>query len=289
VPLLLARVLLGLVYFFPGLHKLRVSGFGWMTAENVTNHMHAKWLEHGTIPSIRIDHAPVLCTLGAIGVVAFELAFVFLAVRSSKTRWVALGLGLAFHAMTEAFFFIRFTSLLACYVVLLDGGLLERIDARFRKKSGSASEERSVRATLVVAAPLVLAVIIQGVRGQTQAWPIACYPTFEHVQGPTIPDLALTFEKTDGSRVVLTGRERRPRDQVAWGHVFRISGAYGDPPNEAALRAHARLVMKGAEIDPAAVLRVHVERVEVPTTPERWTEPPATGTGTPLSVLEPPL
>lgn len=128
VPVALARLLLGLVYFFPGLHKLRVSGMQWISAENVIHHMHAKWLEEGIVPALRIDRAPALCAAGAFFVVAFELSFVFLALASKKTRWVALSAGLLFHLATQVLFFIPFVSLWACYVVLIDGDVLEKVE-----------------------------------------------------------------------------------------------------------------------------------------------------------------
>jgi hypothetical protein len=36
--------------------------------------------------------------------------------------------------------------------------------------------------------------IVQGVRGQTQAWPIACYPTFAAIAGDTLPSTSGTSD-----------------------------------------------------------------------------------------------
>lgn len=285
MPLAFARLLLGLVYLFPGIHKLRVSGLAWASAENVLGHMRAKWLEHGSVPFVRIDHAPLLCTLGAAFVLAFELSFVVLALVSARTRKVALAMGLLFHASTQLFFFIPFVSLWACYVVLLDGALLERGEAWLRARLSAppvahANAEPGSRPSpvgLAVGAVLVLAVVVQGARGMTQAWPFACYPTFSHLQPSTIPDLVVEVLETDGTTVRLTGRESSVRSQGEWGRVFRLSGAYGDVPDESALRDHARRVVLAARIAPASVARVRLLRVEVPTEPSRWGEPPPGG------------
>ena len=284
VPLMTARVLLGLVYFFPGLHKLRVSGFAWTTSANVLGHMHAKWLEHGAVPFVRIDRAPLLCAIGAAFVILFELSFLFLAI-PKRTRLLALVLGLAFHLSTQAFFFITFTSLWACYVVLLDARWLERFERRFHTAREEEAPGGPSRASVVVSAVLVGAVIVQGVRGKTQSWPFACYPTFAHVQGDTIPDLVVELTTADGEKRRLTGRERAPRSQADWGRVWRLSGAYGEPVDVVALRAYAQAVTAGVAVDPAS--RVRVYRVDVPTAPERWSGTP-TG-GVLLSELAAPL
>jgi hypothetical protein len=279
VPLTFARVFLGLVYFFPGLHKVLVSGARWTTAENVVHHMRAKWLEHGALPFLRIDHAPALCAAGAVLVVVFELTFVVLALASPRTRWVALGAGLAFHLSTQVFFFIPFVSLWACYVVLLS-------PARWRPSSeathaADAADTRpdaSVKASAVVGLVIVVAIVVQGLRGQTQAWPFACYPTFAHVQTATIPDVLVEVVMRDETRKRLTGREQHARSQLEWGRVFRISGAYGDVPPAAALRDHARGVVVGAGIEPAEIARTKIYRVDVATAPESWGDAPLGGT-----------
>lgn len=309
-PLVCARVMLGLVYLFPGIHKLRDSGLAWASADNVIAHMHAKWLEHGTLPLVRIDHAPLLVTAGALAAVVFELSFLPLALFSRRTRRVALFAGLAFHASTLLFFFIPFPSLWACYVVLLEGEGLERVERRARRlwsalrvrsvpgggpgqvaavpareeqRALGRSEEvgessrRAPLGALLVSAVVVALACEAGIRGRTQAWPFACYPTFSHVQEPSVPDVVveLVADAPGGSeRYVLTGREERARAQHEWAHVWRIAGAYGDPPSEAALRAHARRVALGAGVTLALVRSTRISRASLPSAPERWTERP---------------
>ena len=273
VPLAFARLFLGLVYFFPGLHKLRVSGARWVTAENVIHHLHAKWLENGALPAIRIDHAPALCAAGAGLVVLFELSFLALALASPRTRWAALALGLAFHLATQVFFFIPFVSLWACYVVLVSR-------ADWNVKAGTTADEpltAGVKTSALVGLVIASAVVAQGLRGQTQAWPFACYPTFAHVQGATIPEALVEVVMRDGATLRLTGRERRARSQSEWGRVFRLSGAYGDAPPAAALREHARAVALDAGVVAAEIARVRILRADVATAPEAWGDAPRGG------------
>lgn len=287
VPLTGARVLLGLVYFFPGYYKLRDSGLAWASSANVTAHMHAKWLEHGRVPFVRIDHAPLLCAVGAALVIAFELSFVILAL-AKRTRVFALAAGLAFHFSTQVFFFITFTSLWACYVVLLEPRWLEAVDRRLRGLAAATTDvipARATRASVVVAAALVACVAVQGIRGVTQAWPFACYPRFSHLQEDAIPEIVVELTTTHGEHVRLTGRERAPRSQAEWGRVFRLSGAYGTAPDPVALRAYAAQVAGDAAIEPTQPVSVY--RVLVPTAPERWSETPSGGVL--LTALSPPL
>lgn len=272
VPLAFARLFLGVVYLFPGIHKLATSGGAWMTASNVIGHMQAKWLQYGTVPALRLDQHPWLCTMGAIFVVAFELSFVLLAIATPRTRLVALAGGVVFHAATLFCFFIPFTALWACYVVLLPARWIDR---------RAADDRVADRAPVVVGAIVAFAAIVQGVRGQTQAWPFACYPTFAHVQPHEIPDLLVEATLRDGTIRRLTGREHAIRSQAGWGHVFRISGAYGETPAAPPLHDHARAVLASASppIPGDAVARVTIRRVMVPTAPARWTETPPEGTG----------
>lgn len=275
VPAAFARALLGAVYLFPGLHKLVASGLAWASPTNLTGHLWAKWLEHGTTASFRIDEHPWLLAAGGVFVLVFELSFGVLALASRTTRAVAIASGLVFHAATQALFFIPFPSLWACYVVLLDP-----------RRGGEDPDDRPPLASSVLVGALLLSlVLVQGVRGHTQAWPFACYPTFEHMQPAHIPDLVVEVVEPDGTTVRLSDRTRRTRSQAAWGHVFRISGAYGDRPDVAALARWGREVALGAglglpqvtlppgqglglPLEPARTLRLY--RVEVDTAPSLW-------------------
>jgi hypothetical protein len=277
VPLAFARALLGVVYFFPGFHKLFVSGTKWTTSENVIGHMQAKWLEHGALPPFRLDHAPMLCAIGAVFVVAFELSFGALAF-VPRTRLFALAGGVVFHLATQIFFFITFTSLWACYVVLVPSKWIDR---------EPSDEQGPPRAAIAVGSILLLLAVVQGARGKTQAWPFACYPTFSHVQPHAIPDILVVARAEDGTTIVRTGRETRVRSQAEWGRVWRIGGEYGDAIDDAQLRIHASEVLSGDRLDPDAPVKLY--RVSVPTAPERWRETPDPSRGVLLTEIPPPL
>ena len=272
LPAALCRSLLGVVYFFPGLHKLLESGWEWAAAPHMVAQMHAKWFQMAELPWLRIDRYPWLCALGGHAVLFFELGFLPLA-SWRKTRALAGAMGLAFHFSTQAFLFIPFVSLWACYVVLVPWERLRRRGAKTPLLAASASTHAALPAKFFGGAVLSLAVV-QGVRGQTQAWPIACYPTFAAIIGNTLPDLLIEAESPSGERVRFTGRERGPRSQAEWGRVFRISGAYGPPPDERALREHAFVCAQRRGIPLAPGVTIRVFRAEYHTAPELWDQRP---------------
>src|SRR6478609_6279882 len=257
LPVALCRAFLGVIYFFPGLHKLLESGWEWAAAPNMLAQMHAKWFELSELPGLRIDRYPWLCALGGHAVLLFELGFLPL-VGWRRTRTLAACLGLGFHWATQVFLFIPFVSLWACYVVLAPWHLLRRNVAAPGARTPRNTRKTGLPAALFGSGVLSLA-ILQGIRGQTQAWPIACYPTFAAIIGDTLPDLLIEAEFPAGQTVRFTGRERVARTQAEWGRVFRISGVYGSPANANDLREHALDAARRAEVSlsPGCTVRVY--------------------------------
>ena len=274
VPLCGARLLLGAVYFFPGLHKLLSAGLAWGSAENVTAILYSKWFQCGRLPALRIDAFPTLLALGGILVLVFELSFWLWALLPA-TRLLALGGGLLFHAATQLFFFIRFPSLWVCYVVLLPW---QRAFARYmwaipgRAPGGGGWPWPSI----VVGAALLLGAGVAGVRGQTQGFPFACYPTFEGQFARSAPDLVVELVQPTGGNMRLTRPRSEPRTQGEWGQVYWLLGAYGGVPSDAQLRQfaarRARAARQQVALAQARSLRFYA--AEYSTEPRNWGKPP---------------
>jgi hypothetical protein len=209
-PLVTARVLLGLIYFFPGFWKIATSGWAWITSDNLRNQLYWKWYEHDWIPALRIDASPALCHLCAFGVVVFELSFLPLS-SWRRTRPFAAVAGVVFHVATQAMMRIGFFALWGTYVVLFDWAWLEE------------REPAGVRRSLGRAWPLgvffIGAVLVQGARGAVQAWPFACYPTFAEIAGTQIPDIVLTTSFADGHTLRLPTASK---SQAAWGTAWML-------------------------------------------------------------------
>ncbi len=275
VPLAAARALLGVVYFFPGLHKLLSGGLDWGAAENVKALLYSKWFQHGQLPAFRLDQLPDwLLTFGGLGVLAFELSFLVLALWP-RTRLIALALGVWFHLSTQAFFFIGFWGLLACYVVLVPW---QRLLERFGRGRSQPPvwDEAWPRASLLVGGLLLLATVVQGLRGQTQAFPFACYPKFERVAPAVAPDLIVELVERDG-RVVRIERDfEQYRSQREWGRIYFLLGAYGAQPSDEQLRHFAieRVTARGEQAALAERAALRVLTADYSTHPSDWGKPP---------------
>ena len=222
-PLVTTRVLLGLVYFFPGFWKITASGWAWIASDNLRNQMYWKWYEHDWMPAIRIDGSPTLCHLCALGVVTFELSFLPLS-SCGRTRPLAALAGFVFHVATQALMRIGFFSLWGTYVVLFDWAWLE-------EREPSAAR-RSLGRTWPLGLLLIGIVFVQGARGAVQAWPFACYPTFQSIVGAEIPDVVLSASFPDGRVLRLP---LPPKSQATWGIAWALTG---HRPSEEAMRAY---------------------------------------------------
>ncbi len=327
VPVWTARVLIGLIFFFPGVHKLLEAGWGWIWSDNLRNQMYFKWLEHRQV-SFRIDHYPLALRGLAFVAVAFELSALWLLPWRRARPVVALA-AFGFHMFTELFMFIRFTVLWPSYVVLLDShdalrGLAAEVYRRklvvrapratlavlrsadpFGRVVYRPSDERaptpwpalllrhplaplsllaarwpsparrpqpSPRLALAVGAILIAANVAFGIAGTTQAWPFACYPTFEWPAGELIPHLTAEAVRADGTTVAL---DMWPRTQKEWGVVWSAIGATHGPFEPSRLRGYWRSSLRARrEAAHAGAVRVRLYRSQSSVVPERWSDPP---------------
>ena len=284
-PLLGVRMLLGAIYFFPGLWKLRASGLAWIFSDNLRNQLYTKWYENDWLPALRVDRAPALLHVAALLVVAFELSFWALALFRC-TRWAAACAGLAFHAAAGALMLMPFVGLWCGYAALVPWA---RIARRFGASGGGASDPTKPAGAphdeartpamwpcALVGAALVVGAIVQGVRGTTQAWPFGCYPTFQWIAGELVADLQVLAVTSDGLRQVPIARdEHGKRSQVEWAILWSVAGA-GRPFDRARLRAYfdvQRTAPGVADaIRDARVIRFF--RAYRSVVPEHWADPP---------------
>lgn len=247
LPLLVFRVLFSAIYFFPGVHKLATSGLAWALSDNLVNQLHWKWMEHGQLPSFRLDQHPNLLRAGGLFTLVFELGFPLL-VGFKKTRWIAALAGFTFHTLSQLIFSIGFMSLWLCYVGFLD---LRPVALRLWKKAPQHPGEplpASAWPLRIVGALLVVGAVVQGVRGQMSSYPFACYPTFQWTVGSEMPDLSIVAVDAKGRAEEL--RHARGangyRTQREWGELWRLAGASG-PVDPRRLEAYFAFVKKRPE------------------------------------------
>lgn len=260
-----AWILIGLVFFFPGVHKLAESGLAWITSDNLRNQLWWKWAQDPSIqPSWRIDRDPLTMRALAGLTVVFELVFLPL-VFWRRTRALAVVSALVFHQATDYFMGVRFSVLFACYTVFVPWGALWQ---RFRK-SDFVPSARSIAGPAIAASFLVLGVGAFGAAGITQGYPFACYPTFQWMAADRMPALRIEIERADGSRAVLDRELYAEPGPRGWALEWRLAGVYdrADPARiEAWWRQRSTIpALRGGLRD---VVRVRFERVVISIDPD---------------------
>jgi hypothetical protein len=202
-------------------------------------------------------------------VVAFEISFLPLAL-IRRTRPLVAASGIVFHMMTRVMMRIGFVGLWGCYVVLFDWGWLGSGGASDRDERGPAP---SVGRAWILGPILALVVFVQGARDRVQAWPFACYPTFQYLAGDAIPDVVMTAVRADGSLVRIP---QLPKSQAAWGTAWAVAGVNGTPPTEAALRAYRASIADDPRVEAASrgATTIRFTRGWFAVAPEAWGQPP---------------
>lgn len=188
VPVQLIAVLIGIIYFFPGFHKVWTSGLQWAFSDNLKNQLFLKALEFGfTAPKHYSSSCDLLLKAGAFFTVLFELSFVFL-IASKRSRKIALAAGVAFHLFTYFFMQINFLYLLLCYVVFIDWKKLDN-----REQRAESSRQNKIWNTPVMWVGIVL-ILLNSLAGifKINSWPISCFPTFESIVSNKTSSLRLT-------------------------------------------------------------------------------------------------
>lgn len=124
LPIRFAWFLIGILYFFPGMWKLKTEGHEWITSDNLKWQIYEKWLDwDGWMPVFRIDQYPLLYKFSALATVAFEVSFIVL-IFIPFFRLVLFFGGLVFHNLTYVLIRISFWYLQTLYVILLDWNLI---------------------------------------------------------------------------------------------------------------------------------------------------------------------
>ena len=214
-----AWLFVGLIYFFPAVHKLDAMGFDWALSDNLRHQLWWKWAQDPTLlPRFRIDRMPwLLHTLAGLTLL-FELTFVGL-VFVRRTRLLAVAAALAFHAGTHVLMGIDFSVLYACYTMFLSPEPLLMVPL---------ATQPFPRTLFAVGALLVAGVVSAGAAGAMQAYPFACYPTFAFDPGPSMPALLIDVVHTDGREERLPPELYRAPGPRGFALEWRLLGAYGD-------------------------------------------------------------
>jgi hypothetical protein len=225
LPIRVAWILIGLVFFFPGVHKLAEAGFEWIASDNLRNQMWWKWaMDPSLVPSVRIDRYPWLMHAGAGATVLFELLFLPL-VFWKRTRAFVVIAALLFHQATDYFMGVRFTVLFACYGVFVPwDAIVHRV--RRLVTEPRLEPKRSLAPLAVAGAVLVAMTAIFGGMGAMQAYPFACYPTFQWIPSDRMPAMAIQIVDRDGHAHPLDRSAFAEPGPRGWALEWRLLGVY---------------------------------------------------------------
>lgn len=188
VPVRLAWMLIGVGYFFPGLWKLLLAGYSYVTGEYLTRILHITWAGwDGYEPFLRVDRSQTFMALLGIATILFEIGFVFV-VWFPLCRGLLFIAGQGFHTGVRLFMGINFLPMQMCYVALIDW------DRAYRwLRSEPATKDREVEAALPEAGrrltgavgPLIAGLLIAAsaivlglLKLEKATYPVACFPTF---------------------------------------------------------------------------------------------------------------
>lgn len=217
-------LLVGALYFFPGLWKVLSTGAHW--PEVMLQNMYWKWAQFNRIPSFRLDLHPLLLQLSAWSVIVFELAILPLQFVRKLRPWLILAM-LSFHWGAGTFMYLSFVSLWLCYAGLfnwtpalepLQTWVLQKL---LRSNALPPVPARPLRPIALLCAPLLAGVLWAGITRDVFAWPFACYPTFDVAVGQWMPRLDLFAVDAQGKsqRIpMLTGLD----GQQDWGLQWRL-------------------------------------------------------------------
>jgi hypothetical protein len=204
-PLNAIIVLMGIIYFFPGVWKVARNGLSWFSSSNMQNLIGTKLLEaKPNALQSWVLHQPTLLFLASIGTILFEVGWIFLAM-NKRSRPFLVVLGLAFHNTTGLLMNIFFPPLQICYVVLVDWG---HVYSWLAQRLGRAVEKDGFAATHLVSmvglpfktvtAVIIAAMVIAGLGHAQAGWPIACYPTFDTPDSATLREVSLQATGSNG-------------------------------------------------------------------------------------------
>jgi hypothetical protein len=97
-PIVLIQLLISLSYFYSGMEKVLISGWAWITANTLQQHL----LIHDTHWGLQLAQYTILCQCLSIATIAFQCTFILLPFFKSL-RYVLLPAGIVFHTCTWIF------------------------------------------------------------------------------------------------------------------------------------------------------------------------------------------
>jgi hypothetical protein len=265
LPLRFAWLLIGIIYFFPGLWKLRVVGWQWAMGGNLGGLLHEKWLElGGFVPIWRLDEQPLALLALGLFTLAFELSFLPL-LFFDRLRPIAVLFGVAFHLGTWLFMRIFFLPLLVCYPVFVDWAAL----SGRRQRAPANTRRPDLTPTVAVGVLLLVTNAYAGAR-VIDSWPFAVYPTFAYLAPVSQHRIVLaTVDAAGRERPYSPAAIARKMHSSRWNRLLVRISREDDPVRRNALLQALRHVSYATAAPPAGTRRIRFYRELWVTAPDQ--------------------
>lgn len=207
VPVRVAWLSMGLIFFFPGLWKLS-AGTAWL--DGLPALVEGKWFQLADTPWVQLP--PRLLWWGGVASIAFELGFVAL-LFSRRTRLLGVALAFLFHQGIWLVMGIVFSSLWLCDVVFLPWASWLRVPA-------VGVKTRAAWPSIALGVVLLGGQLFTGVTRRERSWPFACYPTFADPAPREISWLEVEEVSPRGTEMVFSREALRGREAQRWWGVM---------------------------------------------------------------------
>lgn len=263
-PLRLIWLLVGVIYFFPGLWKLVTSGVDWALGDNLALTLYQKWFQEARFwtPLYRLDRFPILMAIGGMWTLAFEVLFLP-ALFHPASRRALVGAAVVFHVNTGLAMNIWFEHLWPLYPILF-----VRWGERPPAAPGApdALREPTPRPALLVGGALLLVNGLAGVGQVYHGWPFACFPSFSARSSAFRYDLVVEARGPGGWGPLDSLPLQQALDRSRYYEIVRVTARRllaEDAGGPARLAAFVALWRELAPVAAGTDLRVQLERLTV--------------------------
>lgn len=197
IPFKFIWIMLAIIYFFAGVHKLWESGLEWALGDSMIDQIRWEWVEnYDKVPAFRIDHYPVLAKVGGVLVIVFECLYPLLIFHRRARLMAVLG-AFILHISIGYFMNIDFVYLRYISLTYIDwNGMF----GYFKKKLNDTSFEsvnfttytltRRERIGIFVCSTLVILNFLCSTF-RIHTYPFSSYPTYSALAKPKIDILVM--------------------------------------------------------------------------------------------------
>ena len=227
LPFRLIWLMLGIMYFWSGVHKLWDNGLCWTYSDHFIYQIQEEWIENfNRIPGFRIDHYPTLAKALGMATIYFELLYIFW-ILSPYTRWMAIFSGLTLHLSARYFMNIGFENIQHVYVSYINWNKLLRKKtktaiSRFYHVGNTFAPSVRDKTLIVVIGLLLFGNSLCGLF-QIHTWPISAYPSYSNLaSGSTYVMKFILNEKVDMDSIMKARHFRKENYRRFETEIFKL-------------------------------------------------------------------